>query len=47
MNNVDKTRPFQIIINSTADTNSIGNVHWDKLGVTRHIKIKMYFNLIS
>jgi len=40
MNNMDKTRALQIIISSALGVSNIGGVHWQKLGVTRHIHEK-------
>jgi len=37
-----KTRASQIIINSALGISHIGDVHWQNLGVTRHIQEKLF-----
>ena len=41
INNMDKTRTFQIIISSTVVSNIV-DVHWQKRGVTRHIRRNVF-----
>jgi len=44
---MDKTRSFQIIINSSEGISKLGGLHWQKRGATWHIQRKTYFNLDS